>query len=144
MNFNFEPFIRYIAKTTYFIDGKYVIANDCRILYIISGDGNFECGDKIYPLKPNTLIFYPYGVPYKITSDGEMLFYTMNFDFNSDNKDINTMVPQPVNEYDFKNIIPSISEELYDVFSSVICIHNALWAEKYMRNIYFVIYISNK
>ena len=76
-----NPFVRYIAKSTYFIDAK-VVAPDYRILYIISGNGSFEVGGIKYPLMPGVLVYYPAGTPYQIHSSQELLFYTLNFDLS--------------------------------------------------------------
>ena len=78
-----NPFIRYVAKSTYFIDAK-VTAPDHRMLYIISGNGEFESGGKKYLLTPGTLIYYPAGTTYQIRSNQELLFYTLNFDLSED------------------------------------------------------------
>ena len=95
MNFNINPFVRHVAKSTYFIKNNYVVARDCRILYIISGNGLFKSQNQAYKLFPKTFIYYPYNTPYQIISDTEvdMLFYTINFDFNFDFSDVETMVP---------------------------------------------------
>lgn len=76
-----NPFVRYVAKSTYFIDAK-VVAPDYRILYIISGNGSFEIGGIEYPLTPGVLVYYPAGTPYQIHSSQELLFYTLNFDLS--------------------------------------------------------------
>lgn len=84
-----EPFLRYIAKTTYFID-KDVFATDSRLLYIIDGKGEFKTEGATYALTPGTLIYYPAYTPYHIRSSGGMLFYTLNFDFTSERSTLTT------------------------------------------------------
>ena len=137
MNSNFYPFLRFVSKTTYFIDGT-VVARDCRILYIISGYGSFESGGTTVKLCPNTLIFYPYDKPYCIKSEAEseMLFYTLNFDFSQDYTDIKTMCPQPANKHRQEYVLRSIPDELRNVFSNIIRFDNALWAENDIKHIY--------
>lgn len=78
-----NPFVRYVSKSTYFIDAK-VVAPDCRMLYIISGNGRFETGGIEYPLSSGVLVYYPAGTPYQIHSNQELLFYTLNFDMSQD------------------------------------------------------------
>lgn len=138
MNFNVDPFVRFSAKSTYLINGKYVVARDCRIIYVISGFGSFESGEKNYLLAPNTLIFYPYDVPYRITSDKEngMLFYTVNFDFTQDYSNITTMVPKTVQNHRSDSVLRSMDEETGKTFSQVIYLPDALWAENNIRIIY--------
>ena len=78
-----NPFVRYVSKSTYFIDAK-VVAPDCRMLYIISGNGSFEAGGIEYPLTSGVLVYYPAGTPYQIHSNQDLLFYTLNFDLSQD------------------------------------------------------------
>jgi AraC-like DNA-binding protein len=136
MELCFEPYVRYISKTAYFIENKQVVANDCRILYIISGGGNFEHGNKSHKLNPGTLVYYPYGVPYRITSENGMMFYTVNFDFDRSNMNVTTMIPQPTDDYDPEKTLPSIPKYMQETFNSVLCFENAFWAEKTIRSIY--------
>ncbi|MBE5869622.1 MAG: helix-turn-helix transcriptional regulator [Lachnospiraceae bacterium] len=86
MSIIINPFVRYIAKTTYYMN-MLVTARDCRLLYLLEGRGTFECEGRIYPLIPHTLLYYPYGIPYRISAEPDeksMLFYTVNFDFTQD------------------------------------------------------------
>ena len=96
MNTNFNPFVRYIAKSTYIIEKKFIIANDCRLIYILSGSGRLESNGKVYPLSPGTLVYYPCGTPYKflLCTENKLLFYTVNFDFSHDYSNISPMGPE--------------------------------------------------
>lgn len=138
MKFDFYPFLRFISKTTYYID-RPVVARDCRILYIISGYGSFESNGKTIDLNPNTLVFYPYGKVYQIKSEANsepLLFYTLNFDFSQDYIGVRTMLPQIANKQECQNVLYSIPEELCPVFSNIISFNNAIWAEKYIEYIH--------
>lgn len=138
MKFDFYPYLRFISKTAYYIDGS-VVARDCRILYIISGYGSFESNGKTIDLYPKTLVFYPYGKIYHIKSrknSEPLLFYTLNFDFSQDYINIRTMPPQIVNRQKCQNVLCSIPEELCRVFSNVISFNNATWAEEYIEYIH--------
>lgn len=112
------------------------MARDCRVLYILSGSGSFETTNGYYELWPGTLLYYPYGCPYKIISADGILFYTLNFDFNDANKTVPTMTPQPVKEDVFYALIESIPDELKDCFGAPISFRNASWAEPFLYNIY--------
>ena len=138
MTFDFTPFVRYIAKTSYFISNKYLIARDCRFLYVISGQGSFRTAEVTYELVPGTLIYYPYGVAYKIQSEQEhpLHFYTVNFDFNEDFSSLSLMVPEAVRNHNPEKEIRSISENLRSEFSNVICIKDAVHAETNLRRIH--------
>lgn len=135
MNFDINPFVRYAAKNTYYIKNQFVVAKDCRLLYILSGNGVFESQSQKYTLSPGTLIYFPYDIPYKVSADSDILFYTVNFDFNFDRTNVTTMVPQPVKLHDKKRVVRSISEELSGVFYSILHFPNARWAESIVRAI---------
>ncbi|MBQ7119931.1 MAG: helix-turn-helix domain-containing protein [Oscillospiraceae bacterium] len=138
MTFDFTPFVRYIAKTSYFISNKYLIARDCRFLYVISGQGSFRTAEVTYELVPGTLIYYPYGKAYKIQSkkDSPLHFYTVNFDFNEDFTTLPLMVPEVERKHNKDEEIRSISETLQAEFSDVICIKDAIHAETSLRRIH--------
>ena len=138
MNFDFSPYVRYIAKTSYFISNKYLIARDCRFLYILSGRGSFRTAEKTYELSPGTLIYYPYGKAYKIQSkkDSPLHFYTVNFDFNNDFAELPLMVPETMRNHNPDEEIRSIDTEVISEFSDVICIPDAVHAETNLRRIH--------
>ena len=137
MNVNFEPFVRYIAKSTYVIPNKAIIARDCRLLYIIKGSGHFEsCGNK-YPLTAGTLIYYPCGKPYKILpgKENDLLFYTVNFDFSHIHTDILPMAPEEYKGYVPDNLLYTQNEPECDEFENVICLPNSVWCEDELKKI---------
>lgn len=138
MDFNFTPYVRYIAKTSYFISNRYLIARDCRFLYVISGKGSFKTEASTYELLPGTLIYYPYGKAYKIQSEKNLPlhFYTVNFDFNEDFSSLPLMVPEASHKHDKDKEIRSINDALRDEFSDVICIKDAVHAETNLRRIH--------
>lgn len=133
MDFNFNPYIRYASKNTYFIPKSYVIAKDCRFLYIIDGNGTFTCQNRVINLFPGTLVYYPYDVPYKIASDEGMLFYTINFDFDFRFSNIPPMSPEIAKNHNPSEVIKSLTPDLAETFSNVICINNAHWAENDLK-----------
>lgn len=135
MNFDFIPFVRYASKNTHFIPGKYVVAKDCRLLYIISGNGTFNYQNKVVNLYPGTLVYYPYNMPYKIVSSEGMLFYTINFDFNFQFSNILPMNPVPIRNHSPNEVLESLSPALSETFSDVIHISNAHWAGNDLKTI---------
>ena len=135
MEFDFSPFLRFIAKSAYFINEK-VMNKDCRILYVVSGGGTFETNDEIYHLNENTLIFYPYKTHYLIKKcSDDFLFYTLNFDFTNEYKNVKTMVPIPSYKNDGK-VLDTIPSDFKNVFNNVITFNNALWAESYVKQMH--------
>lgn len=135
MDFNMEPYVRYIAKTSYFITNK-IVSNDCRIIYIVSGKGSFISGDKAYPLSAGTFVYYPYGVPYRVESyENRLLFYTVNFDFDFKNTSVTTMMPKEAHIHKSENEFKSVRDE-WKQFLEVIHLENAFWAEEILECVY--------
>lgn len=138
MGLMIDPFVRYIAKTSYVLS-KTVIARDCRLLYNISGCGRIQTNSGIYPIKPNTLLFYPYGITYRFVSDEKMpmYFFTVNFDFTQDfSKNTDVLIPKVPTEHSSRTELKSIAPSLQQVFSNIILIPCALWAEEKLESIF--------
>ena len=125
MEFDFEPFLRYVNKSTDFIDDV-VTVRDCHMIYILSGDGTFESDGGGISLRAHTLVYYPYGKPYKIRGNPEnkLLFYTLNFDFSRDYQNIRLMRPIPVSKKGAP-VLDTIPVSLRSVFAEVFAIENA-------------------
>lgn len=78
-----DPFLRYISVTNYLPNKDFVKAYDCRFFFVLSGEGELRTMDRTVALSPNSLAYYPSGVPYFLISSVEnpLLFVTLNFDF---------------------------------------------------------------
>ncbi len=70
-------------------------AYDCRILYILSGSGRITIEGREFPLKKNTLCYYPPGTEYfpKSNPDDPLFFVTLNFDLTRDFSHVNCCLP---------------------------------------------------
>ena len=121
MNTSFNPFVRYIAKSTYIIANKDIIANDCRLIYIISGTGSLESGGKTYALSSGKLLYYPCGTPYKFTVNPEdkLLFYTVNFDFSHRYLNVLPMGPEDYSGKPPSNILYTQPETECEMFENI-------------------------
>lgn len=128
------PFVRYAAKSTYYID-KEVVSRDCRIIYVVTGEGSFRTPETTYELQPGTIIYYPAGTPYHIFSESGILFYTVNFDFTHDYARTIPTVISP-EEYDGSAPPELLDSGIPDVFRKTIFIRQAHFAEPLLREIY--------
>lgn len=130
---NVHPFVRYVAKSTYFIDAK-VVAPDCRIIYTISGEGIFETRGTEYAIFPGVLMYYPSGTPYRIRSQSNLLFYTLNFDLTHAYAKQHPVPFAPrLVELDDGLML---KEEGFEELSSVIYLRHAQFAETGIKRIY--------
>ena len=137
MNTSFNPFVRYIAKSTYIIADKDIIANDCRRIYIISGSGILESDGKSYPLSSGKLLYYPCGTPYKFTvnPEEELLFYTVNFDFSQRYSGVLPMGPEDYKGQAPSNILYTQTETECEMFKRIIYLSSAIWCEDSLKRI---------
>lgn len=119
-----NPYLRYAAKSRVYIDDT-VAAYDCRLLYILEGEGFITVGENKFPLKKDVLVYYPAGVFYHI--HGENLeFYTVNFDFTYSHSDISSaLLPTYPHQFDRTKIIRSKEVE-NEKFSSPFYIQDAV------------------
>ena len=78
-----NPYLRYIAVSNYLPNKDFVKAYDCRFLFVLSGKGELCTYTETFPLRENTLAYYPSGLPYLLSSSKEepMEFVSVNFDF---------------------------------------------------------------
>lgn len=136
MNFEFTPYVRHASKNSCFTGGKYVVSLDCRLIYVSSGNGVFIASDQKYKLTPGTLIYCQYGVPWRLSSDEDMQFYTVNFDFDFQFSEIPVMSPVLAEDYDPEKALKCSDSDLADFFSGVLYLKNAQWAEIDLRIIY--------
>ncbi len=135
MNREFTPHTRFISKTTYFLKYK-LRARDCRFVYFLSGEGEFETEDNTYPIAPHTLIYYPCGMSYHVKASGELFFYTLNFDFSSEFEHFGTLIPEPAETFDFSGVLNTIPCVDAPVFEKTIYFENAHWAQELLEHIY--------
>lgn len=135
MNRDFTPHTRFISKTTYCLNYK-VCAKDCHLVYILSGEAEFETDNTTYPLTPHTLIYWPCGIVYRVKSINNLFFYTLNFDFSTEFENQPVMVPQPAENFDFSKIFNTIPHIDTPIFENVIYFKNAHWAQELLEHIY--------
>ncbi|MBE6705113.1 MAG: helix-turn-helix domain-containing protein [Ruminococcaceae bacterium] len=125
MGLDFHPYTRFVSKSTYYLAQR-VTARDCRLLYILSGTGSFVTNEVTYELSANTLIYYPCGMPYRISSDGELLFITVNFDFSEKYKGLGVMIPEASELFRHEEMLDTVPETAGDVFHKSMCFHGAV------------------
>ncbi len=136
MERHMEPYVRYAAESTYYIR-RTVVASDCRLLYLLAGQGRFVCGETAFPLLPHTLLYYPYGVPYRIEGEGDapLRFYTINFDFSHEAAGRPVLIPREPQEHDRAEEVRSLPQDLHPVFSHCLCLPDAYFAQDHLHSI---------
>lgn len=74
-----NPLIRFAQRFTYHSPGRCVRVEDCRIFYILAGDGRISIGGLEYRLVPGTLFFCRENSVYTILAE-EITLIALNFD----------------------------------------------------------------
>lgn len=102
-------------------------ACDCRALFIISGKGKITIDGKTYPLKDNTICYYPAGVEYFPVFFGgeESCFISFNFDFDRNNSHLAVCVKTvPSDQFNPEEAIFSQNTCEYEAFKKPFVIEN--------------------
>lgn len=83
-----NPHIRFASQIVYKSEHKRVYARDCRIFYIVSGEGEVLINEKRFRLLPATVFYCACGVCYSIESVEGIEILALNFDLTQKRSDI--------------------------------------------------------
>lgn len=119
-----NPYVRFAAKSRVYINEP-VFAYDCRLLYILSGEGTLSSGNHSFSLKPGSICYYPSGICYHIQGKN-LEFFTINFDFVSDFSDQSTTLPPvPMHLFDEQKVLATQNFINEPIFLKPFCIEDA-------------------
>ena len=127
---NISPFVRQAITGIVNQNTKYDISNrlktrDCRLFYIMSGNGSMTIDNKEYHIKPKTAILFKAGTEY-MWNVKEVRFYSVNFDYTQNCSDIKETF-HPIHSKDFndKYIFQTINFEDVTELNNASVIQNA-------------------
>lgn len=106
--YDLNPHIRFASQLFCKSSEDYVQVRDCRLFYIISGEGEIFIGNQHYHLKDNSLFFCCAGNIYKIKSKNGMSLISINFDLSQ----ANNMYINP--------FPPAVPDEKLDIFKDTV------------------------
>ncbi len=88
-------FIRIAGINGFMPNNFFTKAYDCRLLYILSGSGKITIEGKEFPLKRDTLCYYPPGTEYfpEKSKEDPLFFVTLNFDLTREFENITWCLP---------------------------------------------------
>ena len=130
-----NPFIRCILQISYKSANNPVRVGDCRLFYILSGDGEIVIENQHYNLHPNSLFYCRAGSEYNIISEQGLSIITFNFDLSQKyNAEINAMSPVSLDK-----TIKILSEEVSDsnILNSHIFLSDASQFYSQIRNAFY-------
>jgi len=104
-----NPYIRAAMIQPAVLEGEGArIAYDCRLFYILEGEGFFVIDEGEIPIVPDTLIFFYPGFGYHFR--GRLRVIVLNFDMTRTSADkFKAVCPPPADEFDAKLIFDSTS-----------------------------------
>ncbi len=77
-----NPHIRFAEEITYSSKNRKVYVRDCRLFYIIGGNGKIFIDDNEFLLSKNTLFYCCGGTAYTIDVEEQLHLYSLNFDLS--------------------------------------------------------------
>lgn len=83
-----NPFLRYAQRFLYDHPSETKCPADCRILYVISGEGSIHIDGADYSLFPGTLALINAGFVYRLELEAPLEMIALNFDYTFQRKDI--------------------------------------------------------
>lgn len=99
---------------------------DCRLFYVLKGNGTFIIDNKEYPFSENSLFILKYATPYyyRYNNDEDVEFIIFNFDFTSEHTDVKkALSPRQESDFDYSLVF---NTEIPEEFGSPVVLHNAI------------------
>ncbi len=124
-----QVFLRFAGKTNYLPNSFLTRACDCRMLYILSGEGSIHLNGNEYNIQENSLCYYPAGSEYMPVSSKEkpLNFVTVNFDFNREFENFDRVLPTVKSDIFNENKAQNTFQIFNDsIFSLPFVISNAI------------------
>ncbi len=84
-----NPFIRFAEKVS-IGNTKSKRCRDCRLFFVLEGNGKIKINEQIYPFAPNTALLWQAGTKYRFYSDKSVTLISVNFDFDNSRKELST------------------------------------------------------
>ena len=88
-----NPHIRFAEQMTYHSKNITVYVKDCRLFYILSGDGKIHIDGKTFSLTADTLFYCSSGSVYAIEAYSPLCLYSLNFDLTQNHSDLKSVFP---------------------------------------------------
>lgn len=87
-----HPVVRFAAAVT---PGSraLVLAADCRLFRLLSGEGTLQLTNRVLPLRENRLIYLPVGVPYRFAVSASARVFSVNFDLTHERAERQNSMP---------------------------------------------------
>ncbi len=119
-----NPFIRFAQTVTVAGINTQTVSYDSRLFYVCSGFGTLLISDKEYSIKPETLLIWRNGTPYRFIINDSLKLISINFDFtqlNTQKKD--SISPVSQEEFNPDKLLERIYFSDFKVLNDPIVLH---------------------
>lgn len=90
--YEINPFLRYAQRFLYDHPSETKCPADCRILYVVSGEGTLLIDGIAHPLSPGTLALINAGFVYELNPESQLEMIALNFDYNFQRSDLSVFL----------------------------------------------------
>lgn len=147
MNFkDIRPFVRHAGQiriTPGDESTEKLILYDHCIIYVLYGSGSMHIGAEPFTISKGSLLILKPRIPYSFTKiSEELLLITVNFDYTSENEEINGFYikPDTADNFNPKKVTENIRFETEPEFNGTVFLSGAQYLEETIMSIY----IKNK
>lgn len=88
-----NPFVRFAGQVTYTAKDRPVFVQDCRVFYIIDGEGELLTNENCFEIKKNVLFYCCGGSGYNIRAFSPLKIYTLDFDLTQRKREFSSIFP---------------------------------------------------
>ncbi len=125
-----KPTIRFLDQVTYTISRGFTKTYDCRLIYIIEGEGNIFIENRDYAIKSGLFILFQAGTLYRITPKQSFKAVVADFDFTDKYKDRTAVYsPIPKDEFNYNEMHEKIAFEDAEIFNEPIVEYDSFYLE---------------
>ena len=125
-----KPTIRFLDQVTYTINRGFTKTYDCRLIYVLGGEGSIYVNRKEYPIREGLFIMFQAGTLYRLTPNPSFRAVVADFDFTDKYKERTAVYsPIPKEEFNCAYMHENIHFEDAEVFNVPIAEHDCFYLE---------------
>lgn len=132
-----NPHIRFAETITYSLKERKVKCSDCRLMYIVSGEGEIEINSQSFKLNPDSFFYCAGGTVYNLKAKETLTMISLNFDLSQKHNHIITdFLPVDFNSDEVKTM-SVIFEKIEDseILSSYSIVSNGSYLNRKLKSI---------
>jgi len=132
-----NPHIRFAETITYSLKERKVKCSDCRLMYIVSGEGEIEINSQSFKLNPDSFFYCSGGTVYNLKAKETLTMISLNFDLSQKHNHIITdFLPVDLNSDKVKTMSVIFEKiEDSDILSSYSIVSNGSYLNRKLKSI---------